>query len=110
MVNIEIVKCKISDNSLADVMKARGLSQEETAHRARMTARQLSRIVQRKNCPSLEKAKSLSVVLRTPLDQLFQFEIVTRAANPSPISPKSAAALKAWETRRAQRATFRQAS
>ena len=79
--DVEILTCRIVSNRLAQVMRKKGLTQEETARRARIvTQRQLWRYLKdpTKHCPSLERATALSIVLDTPLDQLFKLKIDAR--------------------------------
>jgi transcriptional regulator with XRE-family HTH domain len=77
---IEIVECEIVSNKLIEAMARKGLSQERCAQRARMTTRQLGRIMKGQNCPSLKKAWALSLVLEQPLETLFRFKVKTRRA------------------------------
>ena len=76
----EILECSVSKTTIAEARKRKGLSLEETAKRARMATRQLSRIEDLENCPSLERAMALAVVLDVPLEKLFEFKVRTRGA------------------------------
>ena len=77
---VEIIECEVVDNKLEEAMHAKGLSQEKTARRARMTTRQLCRIMQQQNCPSLKRAMALSIVLERPMEDLFKFRVKKRKA------------------------------
>lgn len=80
-IDIEVVSCEMVDNAIMTAMKEAGLSQELTARRTGcMTSRQLTRIINGENCPSLVRAIALSAVLETPLDQLFTVKVKTRKA------------------------------
>ena len=77
---VEIVSCKLVGNNLAQVMKDRGLTVLETARRSGVvTARQLFRIRDGQNCPSLRLSVALSVVLDTKIEDLFTVTIITRS-------------------------------
>ena len=79
MAEVEIVSCKIVGNNLAQVIKDRGLTVQETARRSGViTARQLFRIRDGQNCPSLKLSVALSVVLDTKIEDLFTVKITTR--------------------------------
>ena len=67
---VEVVLCRVETNTIQAAIKDRKLSQEETARRAGMTARQLSRIIKQNHCPSLERGVALSVVLKRPMFSL----------------------------------------
>ena len=71
---------KLVGNNLAQVMKDRGLTVLETARRSGVvTARQLFRIRDGQNCPSLRLSVALSVVLDTKIEDLFTVTIITRS-------------------------------
>jgi transcriptional regulator with XRE-family HTH domain len=76
----EIIDCRLSATTIREAMKRKHLSRDETASRAHMASRQLARIMDLDNCPSLERAKQLSVVLEVPIEELFEFTIKTRDA------------------------------
>jgi hypothetical protein len=78
---LEVVSCEMNGNALIKAMKDAKLSQEMTARRTGvMTSRQLTRIINGENCPSLVRAVALSVVLGKPVDELFTLRIRTRKA------------------------------
>jgi transcriptional regulator with XRE-family HTH domain len=78
---VQIVECRLVGNTLEERLEQLGLSQEETAKRALiLTSRQLSRLMAGEHCPSLTRAMALSVVLNTPLADLFTLHIKTRRA------------------------------
>lgn len=78
---LEVLSCEVVSNAILKAMKDANLSQEAVARRTGvMTSRQLTRIINGENCPSLKRAIALSVVLATPLDQLFTVKVKTRKA------------------------------
>lgn len=82
---LEVVSCEVVSNAIIKAMKEAGLSQEATARRTGvMTSRQLTRIINGENCPSLVRAIALSVVLAKPLEQLFSVKVKTRKAVRTP--------------------------
>jgi transcriptional regulator with XRE-family HTH domain len=74
---VEVIKCEV-ESQIETVMRSRGLTLEELGRRARITSRQLHRIIHGENCPSLERAHALSVVLDQPIDKLFRFHVKKR--------------------------------
>lgn len=84
--HVEILSCKIVNNALAEAMRKMGLTQEETARRAQITTRQLTRLIKNEHCPSLARARALSVVLDEPVDRLFRVDVKKR----STVWPRSA--------------------
>lgn len=77
--HVEIKRCKIVNNGLAEAIRRKGLTQEETARRAQITTRQLTRFMKNEHCPSLERARALSVVLGEPVERLFHLDVKTRS-------------------------------
>jgi DNA-binding XRE family transcriptional regulator len=84
--HVEIKRCKIVNNGLTEAIRKMGLTQEETSRRAQITTRQLTRFIKNEHCPSLERARALSVVLDEPVERLFQLDVRTR----STVWPRSA--------------------
>jgi DNA-binding XRE family transcriptional regulator len=76
--HVEIRRCKIVNNGLTEAIRKLGLTQEETARRAQITARQLTRFIKNEHCPSLERAHALSVVLGEPVERLFRMQVKKR--------------------------------
>ena len=76
--HVEILRCKIVNNGLAEAIRKMGLTQEETARRAQITTRQLTRFLKNEHCPSLERARALSVVLDEPVERLFRVDVKKR--------------------------------
>ena len=81
---VEVIAAKIVGNVIKQVLKARGLSQEELARRVGISYRQVNRVVLGRCKPSVLLAECMAVVLDEPVSRLFKFAIKTRRRVPRP--------------------------
>ena len=77
---VEVVECKVSTNRIKTTYEKLGLTQERLARLAGISWQQLRRLISDDSCPSLERAKKLSIVLGVPIDELWTFKVKKRAA------------------------------